>query len=457
MEGTSGFEDEPLLPRNICLCNKLIKLLLFSNGFEDELPNSLVNCTSLFRLRIQDFSRNNFSGDIPDDLGDSSVLQFLNISGNSFERVLPSNIWGAPNLLEFSSSSSRLIGPIPDFIACKSLYKIELGGNSLNGSIPRDIGHCEKLENLNLSRNSLTGIIPWEISTLPSITELDLSQNFLSGSIPSNFDNCTTLDSFNVSFNSLTGPIPSSGSVFRNLHPSSFLGNVGLCGGVIEKPCGDITASENPEIMDPQPRNIVRLLGCCSNRECTMLLYLYMPNGNLDYLLHGKNKDLNLVADWLTRYKIALGVAQAKQHLLDAEMEARVADFGVTKLIQCDKSMSIIAGSYGYIAPEYAYTLQVVEKSDIYSYGVVLMEMLCGKRLVDQECVEGNSIVAGLGLKLRPRMGSTRCLTGTRVHLVHPEERDDRATQDSFAMHGQQPGGSAFIEGCGDDVAGSRS
>lgn len=120
-------------------------------------------------------------------------------------------------------------------------------------------------------------------------------------------------------------------------------------------------------------RNIVRLLGCCSNRESTMLLYEYMPNGNLDDLLHGKNKGdyHNVVgADWFTRYKIALGVAQGicylhhdcdpvivhrdlkpSNILLDGEMEARVADFGVAKLIQTDESMSVIAGSYGYIAP----------------------------------------------------------------------------------------------------------
>lgn len=101
-----------------------------------------------------------------------------------------------------------------------------------------------------------------------------------------------------------------------------------------------------------------------------MLLYEYMPNGNLDDWLHGKNKGDNLVADWFTRYKIALGVAQGicylhhdcdpvivhrdlkpSNILLDAEMEARVADFGVAKLIQTDESMSVIAGSYGYIAP----------------------------------------------------------------------------------------------------------
>ncbi|MFS7957462.1 putative protein kinase RLK-Pelle-LRR-XI-1 family [Helianthus anomalus] len=57
-------------------------------------------------------------------------------------------------------------------------------------------------------------------------------------------------------------------------------------------------------------RNIVRLLGCCSNKECTMLLYEDMPNGNLDDLLHGKNEGDSLVRDWFTRYKVTLWVAQ---------------------------------------------------------------------------------------------------------------------------------------------------
>ncbi|MFS7957470.1 putative protein kinase RLK-Pelle-LRR-XI-1 family [Helianthus anomalus] len=56
--------------------------------------------------------------------------------------------------------------------------------------------------------------------------------------------------------------------------------------------------------------NIVRLLGCCSNKECTMLLYEDMPNGSLDDLLHGKNEGDSLVRDWFTRYKVALWVAQ---------------------------------------------------------------------------------------------------------------------------------------------------
>ncbi|XP_010693707.1 leucine-rich repeat receptor-like protein kinase TDR [Beta vulgaris subsp. vulgaris] len=556
------------LPEQLCSGNTLEKLILFNNGFSGELPRSLVNCSSLLRVRIEnnmfngsipfgfgqlpnltfmDVSKNNFSGKIPSDLGIAPKLSNLNVSENFFGSELPDGIWGGPSLQIFSASFSGISGKIPDFKGCKSVYQIEMEGNSLNGPIPWDIGHCEKLIALNLKKNMLTGIIPWEISTLPSINVVDLSYNNLSGSIPSNFDNCGTLEIFNVSFNRLTGAIPSSGSIFPNLHPSSFMGNEGLCGNMLGKPCvpgspvagaadasdkeprktagaivwimaaafgvglfvliagsrcfhanysrkfsegkeigpwkltafqrlnftaddvleclamsdkiigmgatgtvyraempsGDIIAikklwgkqketlrrrkgvlAEVEVLGNVRHRNIVRLLGCCSNKESTLLLYEYMPNGSLDDLLHGKNKGENLVADWLTRYKIAFGVAQGISYLhhdcdpvivhrdlkpsnilLDAEMEARVADFGVAKLIESDESMSVIAGSYGYIAPEYAYTLQVDEKSDIYSYGVLLLEILCGKRSVDSEFGEGNSVVDWVRTKIKMKNG----------------------------------------------------
>ncbi|XP_050385139.1 leucine-rich repeat receptor-like protein kinase TDR [Argentina anserina] len=559
------------IPPTLCKGNKLGKLILFSNYFNNNLPRELALCTSLLRFRVQnnklngslpqgfgflpnltffDVSNNNFSGPIPQDLGNAAKLEYLNISQNPLRATLPQNIWKANSLQIFSAISGQLTGKIPDFIGCKSLYKIELQNNDLNGTIPWDIGHCEKLLSLSLSRNKLTGIIPWEISALPSITDLDLSYNFLSGTIPSNFDNCRTLETFNVSFNLLTGPIPASGAIFPNLHPTSFSGNDGLCGVVLRKPCVaetepagalDVDRREQPkktagaivwimaaafgiglfvlvagtrcfharysggvEERGPQVgpwkltafqrlnftaedvldclqmsdkvlgmggtgtvykaempggeiiavkklwgkqkesiirrrrgvlaevevlgnvrhRNIVRLLGCCCNRDCTMLLYEYMPNGNLDDLLHGKNKAQNLGADWVTRYKIALGVAQGicylhhdcdpvivhrdlkpSNILLDGDMEARVADFGVAKLIQSDESMSVIAGSYGYIAPEYAYTLQVDEKSDIYSFGVVLLEILSGKRSVEAIFGDGNSIVDWIRTKIKSKDG----------------------------------------------------
>ncbi|CAE6253160.1 unnamed protein product [Arabidopsis arenosa] len=563
------------IPSSLCHGNKLYKLILFSNMFEGELPKSLTRCDSLWRFRSQnnrlngtipigfgslrnltfvDLSNNRFTDQIPADFATAPVLQYLNLSTNSFHRKLPENIWKAPNLQIFSASFSNLIGEIPNYVGCKSFYRIELQGNSLNGTIPWDIGHCEKLLCLNLSQNHLSGIIPWEISTLPSIADVDLSHNLLTGTIPSDFGSSKTITTFNVSYNQLIGPIP-SGSL-AHLNPLFFASNEGLCGDVVGKPCnsdrfnagdsdldghhneerpkktagaivwilaaaigvgffvlvaatrcfqksygnrvdgggrngGDIgpwkltafqrlnfTADDvveclsktdnilgmgstgtvykaempNGEIIavkklwgknkengkirrrksgvlaevdvlgNVRHRNIVRLLGCCSNRDCTMLLYEYMPNGSLDDLLHGGDKTMNAAAEWTALYQIAIGIAQGicylhhdcdpvivhrdlkpSNILLDADFEARVADFGVAKLIQTDESMSVVAGSYGYIAPEYAYTLQVDKKSDIYSYGVILLEIITGKRSVEPEFGEGNSIVDWVRSKLKTK------------------------------------------------------
>ncbi|XP_076895384.1 uncharacterized protein LOC143547991 [Bidens hawaiensis] len=573
------------VPPNLCRGGKLTKLILFSNKFSGSLPISLATCASLVRLRVQcnalngsipigfgklpnitfmELSNNDFTGLIPSDLANAAKLEYLNISENAFGSHLPDKIWSAPSLQILSASASKLTGRIPSFKGCENFYKIELESNDLTDSIPWDIGHCMKLISLNLRHNSLTGIIPWEITTLPSITEVDLSYNLLTGTISVTFGNCSTLEAFNVSYNQLTGPIPSFGPAFSSLHPSSFVGNEGLCGGVLEKekPCAsgvEIEVKQKPKRTDGtvmwilaaafclgmvvlitggrclhascksgrfvedreigpwkltafqrlnftaedvvecvsmtdkiigmgstgtvykaempsgeiiavkklwgkhketirrlrgvlaevdvlgnvRHRNIVRLLGCCSNLDCTMLLYEYMPNGSLDDLLHGKNKGDNLMADWATRYKIALGVAQGicylhhdcdpvivhrdlkpSNILLDGEMEARVADFGVAKLIQCDESMSVIAGSYGYIAPEYAYTLQVDEKSDIYSFGVVLMEIISGKTSVNSEFGDGNSIVDWVRSKMKNREGIKDVLdkdAGALCSLVREE------------------------------------
>lgn len=128
-----------------------------------------------------------------------------------------------------------------------------------------------------------------------------------------------------------------------------------------------------------------------------------MPNGSLGELLHGK-KGGHL--EWATRYKIAIEAAKglcylhhdcsplivhrdvkSNNILLDSDFEAHVADFGLAKFLQdsgTSECMSSIAGSYGYIAPEYAYTLKVDEKSDVYSFGVVLLELITGRRPVGE-------------------------------------------------------------------------
>ncbi|KAJ0451154.1 putative protein kinase RLK-Pelle-LRR-XI-1 family [Helianthus annuus] len=136
-------------------------------------------------------------------------------------------------------------------------------------------------------------------------------------------------------------------------------------------------------------KNIVRLWCCCSTKTCELLVYEYMPNGSLGDLLHSTKSGLH---GWPIRYKIAVDVAEgfaylhhdcvpaivhrdvkSNNFLLDGDFGARVADFGVAKLVNGDEK------------GEYAYTLRINEKCDIYSFGVVILELVTGKRPVDPE------------------------------------------------------------------------
>ncbi|KAK7824134.1 receptor protein kinase clavata1 [Quercus suber] len=148
---------------------------------------------------------------------------------------------------------------------------------------------------------------------------------------------------------------------------------------------------------------IVKLLGYVSKKDTNLLLHEYMPNGSLGEMLHG-SKGGHL--QWDMRYKIAVEVAtglcylhhdcspmiihrdvKSNNILLDSDFEAHVADFGLAKFLQdagASKCMSSIAGSYGYIAPEYAYTLKVDKKSNVYIFGVVLLELIAGRKPVGE-------------------------------------------------------------------------
>ncbi|MCD7467230.1 Proline-rich receptor-like protein kinase perk4 [Datura stramonium] len=148
-------------------------------------------------------------------------------------------------------------------------------------------------------------------------------------------------------------------------------------------------------------RHLVSLLGYCIAGSQRILVYEFLPNNTLEYHLHGPGYP---VMDFPTRLKIATGTAKGFAYihedchpriihrdikganiLLDNNFEAKVADFGLAKLA-ADNFTHVstrIMGTFGYLAPEYASTGKLTEKSDVYSYGVVLLELITGHRPVD--------------------------------------------------------------------------
>ncbi|XVF72085.1 hypothetical protein PTKIN_Ptkin12aG0093200 [Pterospermum kingtungense] len=172
-----------------------------------------------------------------------------------------------------------------------------------------------------------------------------------------------------------------------------------------------------------------------------MIVYEFMQNGSLGEVLHGKQAS-RLLVDWVSRYNIALGVAQGLAYLhhdchppvihrdiksnnilLDANLEARIADFGLARMIvRKNETVSMVAGSYGYIAPEYGYTLKVDEKIDIYSFEVVLLELLTGKRPLDPEFRESVNLVEWIRRKVGDNLALEEALDPNLGNCRHIQE-----------------------------------
>lgn len=151
-------------------------------------------------------------------------------------------------------------------------------------------------------------------------------------------------------------------------------------------------------------RNLVKLIGICIEERARCLVYELIPNGSVESHLHGVDKE-SAPLDWDSRIKVALGAARGLAYLhedssprvihrdfkssnilLENDYTPKVSDFGLarTALDEENKHISTrVMGTFGYVAPEYAMTGHLLVKSDVYSYGVVLLELLSGRKPVD--------------------------------------------------------------------------
>ncbi|KAJ7947355.1 Receptor-like kinase [Quillaja saponaria] len=391
------------------MLRNLIELDLSPNYISSRILDNTGNLSNLNALYLY---VNNLFGSIPEKVGKLSKLSIIQLLDNDLSGSIPISIRNLTDLSDVKLDINKLSGSIPSSIGkLTKLTTLFLFINNLSGSIPSCIGKLTKLTELSLDRNNLSGSIPSCIWKLTKLTILSLYMNNLSGSIPFSIGKLTKLTRLSLEMNNLSGintllyleidkayhidPAYEQSLwinsilnwklenalriwsydgkiVYENIvkateeFDSKYYIRVGGCGSVykaelrtsqvvavkklhseIDGRMSSIMKSFTTEIRalaEIRHHNIVKLFGFCSHLLHSFLVYEYLERESLDKILKSMEKEIAL--DWDRRTNIVQGVAN---------------------------------GTFGYSAPELAYTMDVNEKCDVYSYGVMTLEVVLGQ------------------------------------------------------------------------------
>ncbi|KQK12976.1 leucine-rich repeat receptor-like serine/threonine-protein kinase BAM1 [Brachypodium distachyon] len=406
-----------VMPAEIGRLQQLSKADLSSNSIEGGVPPEIGKCRLLTYL---DLSRNNLSGDIPPAISGMRILNYLNLSRNHLDGEIPPSIATMQSLTAVDFSYNNLSGLVPVtgqfsyFNATSFVGNPSLCGPYLGPCRPgiADTGHNTHGHRGLSSGVKLIIVLGLLLCSIAFAAAAILKARSLKKASDARMWKLTAFQRLDFTCDDVLDSLKEeniigkggAGTVYKGSMPNGDHVAVKRLPAMVRGSSHDHGFSAEIQTLGRiRHRHIVRLLGFCSNNETNLLVYEYMPNGSLGELLHGKKGEH---LHWDTRYKIAIEAAKglcylhhdcsplilhrdvkSNNILLDSDFEAHVADFGLAKFLQdtgASECMSAIAGSYGYIAPEYAYTLKVDEKSDVYSFGVVLLELVTGRKPVGE-------------------------------------------------------------------------
>nr|KYP33140.1 Receptor-like protein kinase 2 [Cajanus cajan] len=410
------------IPKSILRCKNLIMFDIINNRLNETIPNDICNISQLQNLLL---GQNSIRGVIPPEIG-SYLLNLeigLNLSFNHLHGPLPPELGRLIKLTSLDVSSNHLSGNIPDAInGMYSLVKVNLSNNQLSGPLP-DFGPLEN--NPASTFLSVTAVIfmirEWqELLPNDAAIEGDDTNNkssIISGSIfVENLRQAVDLGAV-VKATLNESNMLSSGTfsaVYKAFMPS---GIVLLVRKLI---CVDMTMLhlQNKIIGELQRlsklcnENLMQPIGYVIYNEILLLINQYLPNGTLAQLLHESIRQPGYQPDWPARLSIAIGVAKGLAYLhdlaiihldisssnvlLDANFKPLIGEVEISKLLDPTKgiaSISAVFGSIGYIPPEYAYTMRVTAPGNVYSFGVILLEILTCRRPVDEVFGEGVDLV----------------------------------------------------------------
>ncbi|KAF6157930.1 hypothetical protein GIB67_015246 [Kingdonia uniflora] len=455
----------------------LSELLIQSNRISGGLPPEISQAGNLVKI---DLSKNFLSGPIPPEIGNLRRLNLLLLQDNKLNSSLPKSLSFLKSLNVLDLSNNHLTGTIPESICDLLPNSINFSNNRFSGPIPSSLikGGLEDslLENAGLcvtvyvnssgthfpvcsrtySRKRLNCIWVIGVSILVVILVglVLFLRSFSRERETKEHDETLSSTSFLYDIKRFHKTTFDEREIIEALVPKNIVGHGGS-GTVykIELSNGQTVAvkklwtqkTKNPTMEDQmlidkelksevqtlgsiRHKNIVKLFSYFSSLDLNLLVYEYMPKGNLWEALHSGRTPL----DWPTRHSIALGVAQGLAYLhhdllppiihrdikstnilLSADYQPKVADFGVAKVLQAggkDSTTTVVAGTYGYLAPEYAYTSRATTKCDIYSFGVVLMELITGKKPVEAEFGESKNILYWVSCKVETKEGAKEVL-----------------------------------------------
>ncbi|XP_042473791.1 receptor-like protein kinase isoform X1 [Zingiber officinale] len=441
------------IPASLGNLSSLSQLILQENQFSEGIPNFLAELNGLIELQ---FGGNKLGGSIQPSLGSLQNLKVaLNLSDNGLVGQLPLELRNLNMLQSFDISFNNLTGGLMPLSDLSSLTYINISYNNFSGSLPRGllkfvesspssfIGNpqlcisCQTedstcsnitiLEQCSVPNNNSKGVSKIVIviialaSGLLCALVLFLARFFFlrckrkKDDVPSLHEDSSFLlkkvieatEDFNQQYEIGRG---AHGIVYKAVLD---IGKIYAVKKIVfphQKRSNQSMIREIQTLGKIRHRNLVKLEKFWFECGYGLILYEYMAKGSLHDVLHEIKP--TPVLEWKVRYKIALGIAQGldylhndcspaiihhdikpKNILLDANMEPHISDFGIAKLDQDSTQSATIMGTLGYIAPETAYTTRRSKELDVYSYGVVLLELITRKMAIDPSFSENMDIV----------------------------------------------------------------